>query len=655
MALNQRTAPRLWISRLAIYENAEPTSLIRAISFKKGLNIVVGLEKENVALGGHSVGKTSLCRLIRYCLGEARFATKDQEAVIVQNFPQGWVAAELEIDGEGWRVARPFNRLQARNRASRNENVEGVVGTAFEGNEYLTYLEALQSLVPDGSGITWAELLPWLTRDQECSFKRMGEWRSSLSQSESPGLSQKEADTIMRCVLGIFRKEENELAGHVETLKKGLSSAKGNVEQATHTPQLEYTISQRQLYTRLGIAKPTRDIEPLEAEMAVEKKLTEINKAIEPFEKDLEALEADYIQFLTLKIGREAELAILRGDVSIKASLTAASKTGEREEIYLRVKSAVRDGKFCTYGKVPYAQCKDVQAHIKLREEGPKLTLQNFKTEAEYKKHCKELEELQAKEKQDAEAFANFENEIKSIEKDIKNIKSNINALYRNKDIITGQLNELKNCFAIASTPEANEELASAKDEFSRLSGELEASKTTLADIRKQREAGHADLEKAYDTLVKAVFGQETGGLVNFKENLEFHLTGDRPCGGPALKGLARVLADTAAMLSSQTGFNSHPGFLMHDGPKVFELDTPVQQLIEALAQKTPEDGGDDFAPFQYIVTITAKNDAGLAKFVCVELAPKPDSALLFGRRLSPVLEQNNLLDDALTQSEASN
>ena len=655
MTLNQRNAPRLWIRRLSIYETAEPLTLIREAPFKKGLNIIVGLEKENVALGGHSVGKTSLCRLIRYCLGEARFATKDQEAIIVQNFPQGWVTAELEIDGEEWCVARPFNRLQARSRASRNENVEELLGAAFEGNEYLTYLESLQSLAPDGSGITWAELLPWLTRDQECSFNRMGEWRSSLSQSESPGLSQKEADTIMRCVLGIFRKEENELAEHVEMLKKDLSSAKGNVEQARHTPQLEYTISQRQLYARLGIAKPTRNIEPLEAEMAVEKKMIEINKTIEPLEKKLEAFETDYIRFLTLKIEREAELAILRGDVSIKASLTAASKTGDREEIYLRIKSAVRDDKFCTYGKVPYAQCKEVQAHIKLREEGPKLTIQNFKTEAEYKKHCKELEELQAKEKQDAEAFANFESEIKSIENDIKDIKSNINALYRDKDIIAGKLDELKNCFAIAYSPESNEELASAKDEFSRLSRELETSKTMLTDIRKQREAGHADLEKAYDTLIKAVFGQETGGTINFKENLEFHLTGDRPCGGPALKGLARVLADTAAMLSSQAGFNSHPGFLMHDGPKVFELDTPVQQLIEALAKKTSEDGGEDFAPFQYIVTTTAKNDAGLAKFVRVELAPKPDSALLFGRRLSPALEQNNLLDDAFTQSEVTN
>lgn len=655
MALNQQNAPRLWIRRLAIYETSEPLTLIREIPFKKGLNIIVGLEKEDVALGGHSVGKTSLCRLIRYCLGEARFATKNQEAVIVKNFPQGWVAAELEIDGEEWCVARPFNRLQARNRASRNESMEELVGAAFEGNEYLTYLEALQSLVPNGSGITWVELLPWLTRDQECSFNRMGEWRSSLSQSESPGLSQKEADTIMRCVLGIFRKEENELAAHVETLKKDLSSAKAKVEHATHTPQLEYTISQRQLYTRLGIAKPTREIEPLEAEMAVEVKLVELNKAIEPLEKELEALEASYTEFLALKMAREAELAIIRGEVSVKASLTEASKTGDREKIYLAVKSLISSGKFCNYGKMPFAQCKGVQAHIKLREEGPNLTIQDFKTEAEYKKHCKELEELQAKEKQDAEAFANFENEIISIEKDIKNIKAKINVLYRNKDVITGQLNELKSCFAVASTSEANEELASAKDAFSRLSGELEASKTALADIRKQRETGHADLEKAYDTLIKAVYGQKTGGMVKFKENLEFHLTGDRPCGGPALKGLARVLADAAAMLSSQTGFNSHPGFLIHDGPKVFELDTPVLQLIEALAQKTSEARGGDLVPFQYIVTTTSKSDVGLADFVCVELAPKPDSALLFGRRLSPVLEQNNLLDDALPQSEITN
>ena len=41
-----------------------------------------------------AVARPLLCRLLRYCLGEDRFAPEDQRAEIAATFPDGLVGAE---------------------------------------------------------------------------------------------------------------------------------------------------------------------------------------------------------------------------------------------------------------------------------------------------------------------------------------------------------------------------------------------------------------------------------------------------------------------------------------------------------------------------------------------------------------------------------
>src|SRR5690349_21039615 len=78
------TEPRLWVRRLAIWK--EPGGeKIRDIPLRPGLNIIwspdgtddaTSAEQANAI--GHGSGKTLFCRLIRYCLGEGRFAIESQ-------------------------------------------------------------------------------------------------------------------------------------------------------------------------------------------------------------------------------------------------------------------------------------------------------------------------------------------------------------------------------------------------------------------------------------------------------------------------------------------------------------------------------------------------------------------------------------------------
>jgi 5-methylcytosine-specific restriction protein B len=101
-----RTEPRLWVRRLAIWSEPEKP-VVRDIHLKKGLNIIWSPDPrtKDVAMG-HGGGKTTLCRLFRYCLGEDSFASDTQRRRIADKLPKGLVGAEIMIEGRLWSVIR---------------------------------------------------------------------------------------------------------------------------------------------------------------------------------------------------------------------------------------------------------------------------------------------------------------------------------------------------------------------------------------------------------------------------------------------------------------------------------------------------------------------------------------------------------------------
>lgn len=108
---SDRPEPALWIRRLQIVAGLSPDSeLIREVTFRRGLNIIRTAERppDEQRPVGHSVGKTLLLRLIRYCLGESTFCTRPVRERIVQHLPGAYVLAEFILQGQPWIVARPI-------------------------------------------------------------------------------------------------------------------------------------------------------------------------------------------------------------------------------------------------------------------------------------------------------------------------------------------------------------------------------------------------------------------------------------------------------------------------------------------------------------------------------------------------------------------
>ena len=62
--------PKVWVERIAVFESKEHGTPIREVELAKGVNLVWARENAGDELSlGHGVGKTSFCRLMRYCLG----------------------------------------------------------------------------------------------------------------------------------------------------------------------------------------------------------------------------------------------------------------------------------------------------------------------------------------------------------------------------------------------------------------------------------------------------------------------------------------------------------------------------------------------------------------------------------------------------------
>ena len=225
-----RSEPRLWIRRLVIW--SEPGVVLREITLRPGLNIIWAPDpadrpggSEQHAAPGHGSGKTLLCRLLRYCLGEDRFAPHEQREKIVATFPNGLVGAEIMVDGTQWAVLRPIGTSR-KHFAIRDTTVDAVnVDAVPTGMD--PFLEAVTTtilsddvsdLIPGGDRLrAWLVVIAWLARDQECRFNKPLDWRSADSDSSSPArqLSVRQHLDAVRALTGALNLNETTLRAEI--------------------------------------------------------------------------------------------------------------------------------------------------------------------------------------------------------------------------------------------------------------------------------------------------------------------------------------------------------------------------------------------------------------------------------------------------------
>ena len=173
-----RHLPRLWVETVWLLESREPLIVTRTIELHPGLNIVWAREPDSsdasgLASAGHGVGKTSLCLLLRYVLGDDASAITALREKTVAAFPKGGVAAKVHVDGVAWLVFRPYgaySHSMAKQCGVLEQLFDTDTSSDFQG--YLSDLESAsigrltaQSLPGTNQPVEWRHLLASGARD----------------------------------------------------------------------------------------------------------------------------------------------------------------------------------------------------------------------------------------------------------------------------------------------------------------------------------------------------------------------------------------------------------------------------------------------------------------------------------------------------------
>ncbi|MBE0703929.1 MAG: chromosome segregation protein SMC, partial [Afipia sp.] len=269
--------PRLWVRRLAIWE-APGGQKIRDIKLRPGLNVVWSPDGfDDASAGGaraigHGSGKTLFCRLLRYCLGEQRFSDETQRESIALAFPNGVVGAEVMLDGVCWAVVRPLG-MRRRHVAIADGNLDEIAAgdgattsidpliEAIEQTIVTPGVAALARLQPDQKA--WPIALAWLTRDQECRFDDVLDWRSPASGSDAPlpasGRETGPRREALRAFLMAITEEEQQTRRAEEALRAEVATAE---REASY---LDWDRNRRQerLIDQLGLGGQTVPEMPL--------------------------------------------------------------------------------------------------------------------------------------------------------------------------------------------------------------------------------------------------------------------------------------------------------------------------------------------------------------------------------------------------------
>ena len=654
-------APRLLIKRLVMRESDDASKVpLRQIVLHRGLNIVWGVELPDdagsdaahpVTLSGHSVGKTTLCRLIRYCLGEKNFGSQGAESRIKSAFPEGWVGMELVVNGQAWAVLKPIGQ-RGNSKAARDATAESLFDLESKDNHYVDFMKYLGGAMMAGLAAEtppnsnkpyeWKHLLAWLTRDQEARFQSLHDWRSSRSGAEKLELKHWVNDALyfIRLVLGLLHEQELEASQALEVLEAELKQVETRMANLRHEPEYRFNEQERALKESLGLPQgDALNADEGDLTSPVFTRRGELERAISDLQEDIDGIERRIAEKRIWLASYDEDRKRFRSALETTEEATETGETEPADDTIRKLREL--RGKDCQWGNVPVLDCTYVKA--RLEEAGKIIDLEKSREErrvaSETERRLQILEQTQKNHDQivallndlrrkllaDMTEKRERETELAGYREALRRLEYHLNQRRQALDLIEGR------------TP--NTELQRETTRAEALREGIERKKTALDDLQKSYRERLDAIGKIYDGLIKRCLSETyTGALHMPKGELQFRIEEATGLSGEAVETLALVLADVAAMMCACQGIGHHPRFLVHDSPREADLDRHIyNRYLRAMWALTEEHGGKESAPFQYIVTTTSRPPDDIHEAICLKLEAHPPENMLFRRLLKNV------------------
>jgi len=656
-----RKDPDLWVRRLIIYERTTPQPvIIREIKLHKGLNIIWAEEPEDedasAEINGHSAGKTTFCRFLRYVLGEKTYGTKSNTELIRKTLPNAYVAAEIFVNQKQWAVIRPIGTGRS-SYILPDATIEQLLtdrGSAVYQDNYSEKigLDALLddlktgSVVRTGETIEWGHILAWCTRDQEARFQNIYDWRSPRSESESPTFRSPRTSPlfVMRAVLGLFLPDELKGEEQLAELLKTQKSLEKELEELKREPQFRVNLYDRELRRRLTSSLPDEPnigsaflhsdtFEPGLDRLTV--------RARDKFETKMSDLESDSKRYQESvdKFGaeiadREKTLKQVEQYFQLEAAAGNELDSGVDQRNRLRKLIEEHGNNNCVLGDILYSECTYVTARqgvLQFKKHQDTRMMQQAQTERT--KQQNKLDEVN-----------------KQLNKEIKSLQNERDLAIRSRDAIQSNIlkhreelrdldkafSELKNWTEKSDTKNTYPRIDECKGKFEKTTKDIETLIKNLGQLLTEHDSNRKLLAKIFSGAVRSVLQSGTyDGIVNFNNReLAFMVTHGAAMTGEAVETLSVLLADISCLIFTSVSQNSHfPGFLLHDSPREADLGGRIyRSFIRLIASLQESFGSPDNCPFQYVLTTTSDPPKELQTedFIKMPLdAATPDGLLL--------------------------
>ncbi len=624
--------PRLWVRRLVIWHSPDEPP-VRDIQLRTGLNIVwspdSGAEGEPM---GHGGGKTSFCRLIRYCLGENSFGTEGQRQRIATALPDAHVGAEVILDGQEWSVLRPIGagHSNAPHCAVKGSSLDHLIGLLREGNLPNPTMNPLRTAIaealmptaapqmPGGSSLAegWEVALAWLTRDQECRLVDILDWRASESQSASPARHMSKPDRLraVRLLLKALQQDEIDASRRAQEHKQKADEAnkrKQRVEQVRE--DIARNLGEIFGYGDDGAAAPdlwagkaraVESAEKLRADPLVDQKLQDARALMQERESAFRALDKRLIEIDAILPQIDDTLRVL---------------SGAEPKALLKYQDAANP--LCPTCGTPVTPASQILID------------------------------------QQKAAWAKIIEERGTKQKEKSDLISEQGVVKGNAALARQQLDQAKSSFVTLekTTQERSDALASATGYVTLTSHypsylieiarhDAEAKRHLEGQDQEQRKANEARraaqgivnrLSELFDLTIRYLVPEGATGAVLLNESgidpvIKLH--GDLTTA--AIESLKVVAFDLAALMLTMEGKTELPGLWLHDSPREADLGLAIYHRLFEFAlwlerrNETPQ--------FQYIVTTTTAPPRVLCAepWLVLELRSAPTPSRLFQRDL---------------------
>lgn len=639
--------PRLWFRRFVIWREpgAQP---IQDRIFGPGLNIIWSPDPVDRSARdgdepppgpGHGAGKTLVCRLLRYCLGEPHFASDVLRAKISSAFRDGRVGVEVIVDGTPWAVVRSIG-VFGHDVVLEGGTLESAVSPDTAPTGMATFVEMLSErfVTPDVAALVakapqraWLLALAWLSRDQECHFGKVVEWRVDGGKSGSPahGMSAGDATNVVRALIGAITPKEHDLEAQLATLKKERDDEVRGIERRRWVIDSTLTRLLKEIEIE-GQAVPEGALLGAFLRSAARRRVAMVavvdangTLAAVP---DLEAL-ADEVQKEVEQLRQQ--IAITEGRANTAA---AVARQIESESPGLSATIDEAEAPMCPVCEVPIDRA--LAEGCKLSHKLPNLASLHGRRA----KNAQDFRVQKAEEERARNAMERLRLELDAAKTKRDKVRGDVNAARKLRDDRAEAWYAMRRVGDdVGSLEKLLNENAVAERKVEGLDEQLKQLKNDVAAERDQHAQVFARLGAHFDPLVRRLLGRvpTASGRVQHDGNglqLIVDFGGERNT--PAID-LVKVLAfDLATLCRSIEGATKLPALLIHDSPRTSDLGLSIYHELFHLMRELEDVGP---APlFQYIVTTTSRPPDDLVENerVRLKLQGAPAAARLMGRDL---------------------